>query len=157
MKQSRIALVVLGTLFAANAFAYDADMAARIEPVASRMDQAALVKGGCKVAPEEVLKMLADKKEKITVLDIRTNAERNVIGVNLPGTLNIPLDQLFKKQNLDRLPTDGKILVVCHSGARAAGATALLSAAGFTNVSYVAGGLITLVTALTPKTVPLEK
>jgi len=85
------------------------------------------------------------------------NAERNVVGVNLPGTLNIPLDQLFKKENLDRLPKDGKILVVCHSGSRAAGATALLSAIGFTNASYVNGGLIALVTGVTPKSVPMEK
>jgi len=45
MKKNSIAAVVLSTLFAANAFAYDADMAARIEPVAARMDQAELAKG----------------------------------------------------------------------------------------------------------------
>lgn len=157
MKQSSIAVMVLSSLFAINAFAYDTDMAKRIEPVAARMDQAALAKGGCKVAPDEVLKMVTSKTEKVTVLDVRTNAERGVVGVNLPGTLNIPLDQLFKKENLDRLPTTGKILVVCHSGSRAAGATALLSAIGFTNVAYVNGGMIALVTALTPKSMPLEK
>jgi rhodanese-related sulfurtransferase len=75
----------------------------------------------------------------------------------LPGALNISMNDLFKKENLDRLPKDGKILIVCHSGARAAGATALLGAIGFDNAYYVNGGLISMVTAVTPKSVPLEK
>ncbi|MFZ2161841.1 MAG: rhodanese-like domain-containing protein [Sideroxyarcus sp.] len=158
MKSISIASVVLSGLFlGANAFAYDVEMAAKIEPIVAKMDQAALAKGGSKIAPEDVLKMLAEKKDKFTILDIRTKPERDVVGLTLPGALNISLNDLFKKENLDRLPKDGKILIVCHSGARAAGAAALLGAIGFDNAYYVNGGLISMVTAVTPKSMPLEK
>ena len=64
------------------------------------------------------------------------------------------MNALFRKENLDRLPKEGKIVVICHSGNRAAGAAALLKAVGFKDVQYINGGLISLVTNLTPKTVP---
>ncbi len=148
--------LALAAALSFNAQAYDEAMAAKIDQVTSKMDHAGLLKGGCKVSPEDVLKTLAAGKEKVTLLDVRTPAEAKVVALSHPSALHIPLDKLFKPENLSRLPKDGRIFVVCHSGNRAAGATALLSAAGFTNVSYVNGGLIALVTNLTPKTVPVE-
>jgi rhodanese-related sulfurtransferase len=144
---------ILSTLFATAAWGYDGDMAARIAPVFAKLDHAGLAKGGCKISSEDYLAMRA-KKEKMTVLDVRTPAEARVVA--MPGALHIPMDQLMKNENLDRLPTDGKIVVVCHSGSRAAAATALLKAVGFDNVTYVSGGLIALITATTPKALPVE-
>lgn len=148
--------LALATALSFNAQAYDAEMAAKIDPVASHLDHAGLLKGGCKVAPEDVLKTLAAGKEKVTLLDVRTPAEAKVVAMSHPSALHIPIDKLFKPENLAKLPKDGRIFVVCHSGNRAAAATALLSAIGFSNVSYVNGGLIGLVTNLTPKAVPVE-
>lgn len=157
MKQTlSILSLALAAALSFNAQAYDEAMAAKIDPMISKLDHAGLLKGGCKVAPEDVLKALAAGKEKITLLDVRTPAEAKVVALSHPSALHIPMDKLFKPENLARLPKDGRILVVCHSGNRAAAATALLNAAGFGNASYVNGGLIALVTNLTPKTVPVE-
>ncbi len=148
--------LALAAALSFNAQAYDAAIAAKIDPVVSQLDHAGLLKGGCKVESQDVLKTLAAGKEKVTLLDVRTPAEAKVVALSHPAALHIPVDTLFKPENLNKLPRDGRIFVVCHSGNRAAAATALLSAAGFTNVSYVNGGLISLVTNLTPRTVPVE-
>jgi rhodanese-related sulfurtransferase len=74
----------------------------------------------------------------------------------VPGALHIPLDLLLQKENLDRLPGDGKIVVVCHSGSRAVVATTLLKAIGFGNVVYLDGGVTALANAVTPKSLPVE-
>jgi len=155
-KHVSILVMALASAVTFNVHAYDAEMAAKIEPLAAKLDHAGLLKGGCKVAPEDVLKTLAADKERVTLLDVRTPAEAKVVALSHPSALHIPLDKLFKPENLARLPKDGRIFVVCHSGNRAAAATALLSAVGFGNVSYVNGGLIALVTNLTPKAVPVE-
>jgi rhodanese-related sulfurtransferase len=156
MKSLRIPVLVLFTALSVGALAYDSEMAAKIQPVAAKLSHEGLVKGGCKISPEDLLKLLTEKKEKVTLLDVRTPAEARIVGLTYPNTLHIPMDQLFKEENLKRLPTDGKIVVVCHSGNRAAGSTALLSAIGFKNVVYVNGGLISLVTNLTPLVLPVE-
>lgn len=134
----------------------DTDMAAKINPMVSMLDHKGLVEHSCKVSAADALKMLTGGKEKVTLLDVRTPAEAGIVGLTFPNALQMPMDQLFKPENLERLPKDGIILVVCHSGNRAAGSTALLSAIGFRNVRYVNGGLISLVTELTPKALPYQ-
>lgn len=154
MKKSlSILSLTLAAALSFNAQAFDEAMAAKIAPVVAKLDHAGLAKGGCKISADDFLARSA-KKEKMTVLDVRTPAEVRMVGV--PGALHIPMDQLMNKENLDRLPTEGKIVVLCHSGNRAAGATALLKAVGFGNVTYINGGLIALVTATTPRTLPVE-
>lgn len=156
MKTARIAVLVLFATLSTGALAYDRDMAAKIQPVVAKLSHEGLLKGGCKIQPGDLIKLLTEKKEKVTLLDVRTPAEAKLVGLTYPNTLHIPMDQLFKEENLKRLPTDGKIVVVCHSGNRAAGSTALLNAVGFKNVVYVNGGLISLVTNLTPLVLPVE-
>lgn len=156
MKLVRRIVLLLVVTMATSAHAYDREMAAKIQPVAANLSHEGLAKGGCKISPEALVKLLAENKEKVTLLDVRTPAEAKVVGLTYSNTLAIPLDQLFKDENLKRLPSDGKIVVVCHSGNRAAGSTALLSAIGFRNVVYVNGGLIGLVTQLTPAALPVQ-
>lgn len=150
----RLTTLVLAVAASFGAQAYDEGMAAKIAPMAARLDHATLASGkGCKVSAEDVLKMRA-KKEKITLLDVRTDAEAKVVA--MPDAIHIPMDRLFRPENLAKLPTDGKLIVVCHSGNRAAGSTALLNAIGFKNAVYVNGGLIALTTATVPANVPVE-
>jgi rhodanese-related sulfurtransferase len=152
---SFLSLVLAATL-SLQAQAYDEALAARIDrEVTGQMDRQFFVTKPCKVEAVDVLQMLA-KGEKVTLLDMRTPEEMAVVGLTHPKALAIPMHALFKKENLDRLPRDGKIVVICHSGNRAAGSTALLKAVGFKDVVYVNGGLISLVTNLTPKTVPMK-
>jgi rhodanese-related sulfurtransferase len=145
--------LVLSALSAGSALAYDAELAEKIAAATSKMDQAALAKAGTKLSIENFLAMRA-KKEKMTVLDIRTPAETGVVA--LPGAVQIPLDKLMAKDNLDRLPTDEKIVVVCHSGARANVATTLLRMVGFGNAVFLDGGAMALTSAASPKALPIE-
>ncbi len=158
MQQPLYTTLLLGLVLSlpVTTFAYDATLAERLhKDLTSQRDQKFLVEKSCKVSAEDVLKSLANK-ENITLLDIRTQAEQDVVGLTHPNSLFIPLEKLMLKENLDRLPKDGKIVVICHSGNRAAFATSLLQAIGFDNLMFLNGGLIQLITQLTPKSVPLQ-
>jgi rhodanese-related sulfurtransferase len=137
-------------------FAYDATLAERLhKEITGQRDQKFFVEKSVTTSAEDVLNSLF-KNENITLLDIRTQAEQNVVGLTHPNSLSIPMEKLLLKENLDRLPEQGKIVVVCQLGSRAACVSSLLQAIGFNNVTYLNGGLIQLVTQLTPKTVPLQ-
>lgn len=148
--------LVVPVLFAVSGmvYAYDAEMAAKIHANAtSKLDQQALSTGACKITSDKLLDMMR-KKEPLVLLDVRTPAERNVIKLGEPGAVQVSLDQLFVADNLDMLPTDKPIVVICHTGARAAAAAILLRSIGFENARFLKGGMVELVTQLTPKTAP---
>jgi rhodanese-related sulfurtransferase len=153
MKFRFIVGLAFSTVFAGSALAYDADLAAKLAATTSKMDQAALAKAGTKLSMDNFLAMRA-KKEKMTIVDIRTPAEVGIVAI--PGALQIPLDKLMEKENLDRLPTDEKVVIVCHSGARANMATTLLRIIGFSNAVFLDGGASALASAATPKALPIE-
>ena len=87
----------------------------------------------------------------LVVLDIRTPAETGIIGMTFPGTLNIPLNELFTKANLNSLPTDRPVVVVCQSGIRATAVGTALRHVGFKNVYILKGGMKALIGYLGPK------
>lgn len=153
MKSIYILGLVFLSVFARGALAYDGDLAAKMAPSLAKMDQAALTKATSKLTMENFLAAYA-KKEKMIILDIRTPAETRLVAI--PGSLQIPLDKLMNKDSLDRLPTDEKIVVVCHSGSRAGIATVLLRMVGFSNAVYLDGGASALANAATPKALPPE-
>ena len=68
------------------------------------------------------------------MLDVRTPGETEVFGATLPGSLAIPLNELFNKENLDRIPTDKTVVILCKSGTRAGTAGTALRHIGFSNV-----------------------
>ena len=78
-------------------------------------------------------------KEFIT-LDIRTPGETKLFTGNLPGHLVIPLSKLFERDQLNRLPTDKPIVVICQTGHRAVAAVTALRHVGFENTYFLAGG-----------------
>ncbi|MBK9107400.1 MAG: rhodanese-like domain-containing protein [Saprospiraceae bacterium] len=69
------------------------------------------------------------------ILDVRTPAEFS--GGHIPGSLNIPLQDLNKK--LSKLDKNKTIISCCASGMRSAAARKLLLENGFVNV-YNGGG-----------------
>lgn len=73
---------------------------------------------------DEVMKMLREKKA-VTLLDVRTEAKANIIAVSEEHALHLPIAILFEKKNIDSLPKNEPIIVICHSGTRA-----LLAAVG---------------------------
>lgn len=78
--------------------------------------------------------------EPMIGLDIRTPAEAGLFTAALPGSLAIPLHELFEAENLARLPTDQPIVVLCKSGTRATAAGTALRHVGFDNVYILKGG-----------------
>jgi rhodanese-related sulfurtransferase len=86
------------------------------------------------------------------ILDVRTPAEVTLIQIGLPNTLAIPLNGLFQPENLDRLPVEGKIVVVCKAGHRAMAAATGLRHIGFDEVYVLKLGIADLASKVTPKT-----
>lgn len=71
------------------------------------------------------------------ILDVR-QPEEWVEG-HIPGATLIPLDELQSRVN--ELPKDQEIVVVCRSGNRSAEGRDILRAAGFQQVTSMAGGM----------------
>jgi len=76
------------------------------------------------------------KTGDVLLLDVRTR-EENAHGT-IPGSLNIPLDEL--RSRINELPKDKPIYVYCAVGLRGYLALKILSAHGFKNVKNLSGG-----------------
>lgn len=96
--------------------------------------------------------------EPMVGLDVRTPAEASIFTVTLPGSLTIPIEKLLERENLDRIPTDKKVVVFCRSAHRALTAGTALRHVGFDNVYVLAGGFTALSAYLDQRTanMPLE-
>jgi rhodanese-related sulfurtransferase len=76
-------------------------------------------------------------EQGVFLLDVRTQEEWEEF--HAPNTTLIPLSEL--EARLDELPTDQEIVVICRSGNRSQEGRDILKAAGFGQVSSIAGGL----------------
>jgi rhodanese-related sulfurtransferase len=92
---------------------------------------------------DSIIKMLK-KGDDFVLLDIRTIQEVSIVGLRTKNRLEIPFDVLFEKENLDKLPTDKPIVIVCHSGSRALQAATSLDMIGFKNAKVLYGGIMAL-------------
>ena len=62
------------------------------------------------------------------------------------------MNEVFKPENLTRIPDSGKVVVVCRGGIRAAMIATGLRHIGFANVYVLHGGTMALSDYLTPGT-----
>lgn len=138
-----------------SAFAYDTVKADALNNFYSHFTQKACADSKLFITAEDTLKMLRNNK-KITILDVRTIGEHAVISIGLKNSLFIPIKDLFKKENLDKLPTDHTIILVCHSGTRATVAAVGLKQIGIKNTRVLKGGLVALAKANNPKNAPIK-
>lgn len=76
--------------------------------------------------------------EKPFLLDVRTPAE--FAEGHIPGTTNVPLDQLPARLGELRGHSADEIVLVCRSGARSARAAELMAQSGFSKLTNLAGG-----------------
>ncbi|MFL8937035.1 rhodanese-like domain-containing protein [Rossellomorea oryzaecorticis] len=83
----------------------------------------------------ELKKQLGDPSKQF--IDVRTPAEFK--GRHIKGFKNIPINTL--QRNLNKLPKDKEIIVICQSGMRSTKACKILSSAGFHSVTNVRGGM----------------
>lgn len=92
-------------------------------------------KGVKQVSTTELKPLLNDRKR--FYLDVRTPAEFK--GNHIKGFKNIPLQTL--NSQLNQIPKDKEVLVICQSGMRSKQAVKVLKRAGYTNVTEVRGGM----------------
>ena len=135
-------LLVAGALlgFVAVGFSYDAELAKRLDAMFSQMTPEVLKQKPCQIDANQLFEMIK-KKEDFVILDVRTPQEQSITGITWKNTLNIPMHEVFKPENLNKLPKDKKIVVICHSGDRAAAVVTGLRAVGFNNAYQFKGGI----------------
>jgi rhodanese-related sulfurtransferase len=140
----KVLAFVGGVLLLVNtAFAYDAELAKRFNVMFSQMTPEVIKQRPCEVDSKRLFEMIKNK-EPFVFLDIRTPEEMSITGITWKDTLRIPMHELFKEENLKKLPKDKKIVVVCHTGTRAAAAALALRAVGFMNAYIYKGGIAEL-------------
>lgn len=92
------------------------------------------------------------KQEGVVLLDVRTKQEQSIIGLTYKTSLNLPVNEGFKPENLAKIPTDKKVIVTCQSGVRCTVIAMSLREIGFEKVYAMKGGLAALMEYLSPKT-----
>ena len=101
-----------------------------------------LVKGDppASINPDELWKKLhlQNKNDDLFLLDVRDADEFS--DFQIPGSINISLSDLFKPENIDKIPQDKEIVTVCPHGNRAMVATFALARNGIQS-HVLEGGL----------------
>ncbi len=84
------------------------------------------------ITAEKLAPMVTDpaKMEDIFLLDIRSAKDYEAVG-HIEGAVNIPFKALAVPENLDKLPDDKKIVVICYTGNTASQATMILRILGY--------------------------
>ncbi len=141
-KQFLICMVTL-LFLVTNTYAYDKETAKKFNGMFSQMTPEMIAKRPCEIDSKGLFDLIK-KKEDFVVLDIRTPQEMDIVGITLKNTLKIPMNELFKEENLNKLPKDKKVIVICHTGTRSIAVTTALWAIGLTNALTFKGGIIEL-------------
>jgi rhodanese-related sulfurtransferase len=88
------------------------------------------------VSSEKAKKMIMDKKIDVVVLDVRTDAERDMLGY-YPGSKHIQSADLEKRMSTEYPNKDIRIISYCNTGHRARMATEKLHELGYKNAMYI--------------------
>ena len=143
-------LLAVVVAFAGPAWSYDTTMAGSYAKLFAPVKGAGAGKALHLISPVAFVDKIK-KNEPLVVVDVRTPAETAVYSATLPGTLAIPVNELFTKANLARIPTDKTVVIMCLSGTRATAAGTALRHIGFDNVYILKGGFKALTGYLGPK------
>jgi rhodanese-related sulfurtransferase len=154
MREKIVALVVLVAVSVAAtnaAWAYDESLAKSYEKYFAPFSGKATGKTMQMIKPPDFVAAVQEG-ENLFVLDVRTPAETGIYGITIPGSVVVPMDQVFTPENLARIPIDKKVVVVCKGGHRAVAVATGLRHVGFSNVYVLKNGTEALVDYLNPKT-----
>ena len=96
------------------AYADDAELAAKIDAVVSKGPD----NTNYFVGADDIYMWLKMKKTDFFVVDVRADADAatRFKEAHIPGAIHIPYNQMFKPENLKKLPKDKKIILVCNVG-----------------------------------------
>jgi rhodanese-related sulfurtransferase len=152
MKKKLFMIAVIGICMSVSsaAWSYDTQMAESYAKLFSAVDGAKAGKELHFIKPAGFIKDIQAGKEIVSI-DVRTSGEAGMYSLTLPGNLAIPVNEVFKPENLKRIPTDKPVMIVCKSGARATAVGTALRHAGFDNVYILKGGFQALSKAYGPK------
>lgn len=87
------------------------------------------------ITPQDLRELLVSSNSEYDYIDVRSPAEFH--DFHLPGTINIPLDQLA--QNMGQLLKEKTMVTICAKGIRSARASEFLLASGFDTVNLEGG------------------
>lgn len=85
------------------------------------------------------LKKKLDDREDFVLLDVRGHGEHEAVNIEAPQVKLVPQPVLSK--NLETLPRDKEIVVMCRRGGRAYQSAAILKGRGFKDVKFLEGSL----------------
>jgi rhodanese-related sulfurtransferase len=134
-----------------SSFGYDQELAKRYAKLFQPVTGAESGKALHLMMPDKFMEEQQQNNQLVTI-DIRTPNEFSILSMTLPGSMMVPVSELFKKENLKRIPVDKKVVIICKSGTRATAAGTALRYIGFDNVYILKGGLMALSKYLSPKT-----
>ena len=146
-----IIAALVAAVVSAPAMAYDESLAKTYEQFFSSFEEKQVPKALHLMPAEKVMEAIK-KGEDIVLLDVRTRQEQSIIGLTFANTLQMPMNEVFRSENLGKIPTDRKVIVTCKSGVRCTVIGLALRNIGFDNVFAMKGGLMELMKYLSPKT-----
>ena len=150
-------IAVVTITFSYPSWSYDAAIANGFNSMFAPVKGAAVGKHLHLIPPEKFVAKV-NKNQPMMVVDVRTPAETSVLGITLTGSKSIPLAELFKPANLQSLPKNKPVIIVCQSGVVATAAGTALRYSGFKNVFILKGGIKGLVSYMGAKQVnPVKK
>jgi rhodanese-related sulfurtransferase len=141
--------------FSLPTHAYDADLARKLDAFYGKLTFEAFAHSTIFLKPEAFVEAI-QKDPSIVVIDIRTPEEQAFIRSGYKNTLPIPLSELFDAKNLDRIPSDKRLVILCHSATRAFPAALNLKMLGFANVQVLEQGIVGMAQVSSPKTCPTK-
>ena len=151
MKKTSINCLI-GIFLSISSFAwsYDASMAKSYAELFKPVVGATAGKALHLIPPAAFVKNVNEGKEYV-IIDVRTPAETKFFSMTLPNSLVIPAGEIFKAENLNRIPTDKAIIVICQLGGRSIAIGTALRHIGFDKVYILKGGFKGLSIFLGPK------
>ena len=127
-----ILMVVMFLIAASSAWAYDTMMAESYDQYFEPFSGKATSKSLHMIKTADFVKDV--RAGKLFVIDVRTPGETGIFGITVPESVALPMDQVFKAENLAKLPTNGKIVIVCKAGHRSMAISTALRHIGFNKV-----------------------
>jgi len=142
-------IIIALVLLTGQSYAYDIEKANNYQQLFRNCAGKEIPKALYLITAEKLLEKIKSK-ENLFILDVRTPAEGSIIGINYKNTLFVPMNKVFNKEILKKLPKDEGIIVLCRKGIRSSLITMALRDIGFNNVFSLKGGMIDLMEYLTP-------
>ncbi len=143
-------LVILSVFFTSPAFAYDQGLAKSYEQYFSPFSGKATPKA-LQMIPTKAFVESLKKGDELFVVDIRTPGETDIYGINLTSSIVLPMNEVFKPENLAKIPKTGKVVIVCKAGHRSMAVATGLRHIGFKNVFVLKQGISDVANYLSPK------